>query len=280
MKLSCLNTVKRRNPSIAIVQSTRDRSGSMGSYKNIAGKSLYQSIIDHQSTDVLTFYSLTTFDHEVERPYVNVDVNTIKLSEQEAIDLVRPRGMTRLFTTAIEDLARLRKSVKKKKKENPRAEVVGVFELHTDGHDNKSRFTAEDLNAAVTSAREEGITCIFAGANQDAVSTGCKYGFDKRCSLTTDSTPDRAHEGLRVCSQAVMRACSGSSAQFTQNERQISAPVPLTTQEPAPASAPASAPATMPYGIPPQFRQLFLDSNCHSVAYHSPPPLVRQTNFR
>jgi hypothetical protein len=252
----------------------------MGSYKNIAGKSLYQSIIDHQSTDVLTFYSLTTFDHEVERPYENVDVNTIKLSEQEAIDLVRPRGMTRLFTTAIEDLARLRKSVKKKKKENPRAEVVGVFELHTDGHDNKSRFTAEDLNAAVTSAREEGITCIFAGANQDAVSTGCKYGFDKRCSLTTDSTPDRAHEGLRVCSQAVMRACSGSSAQFTQNERQISAPVPLTTQEPAPASAPASAPATMPYGIPPQFRQLFLDSNCHSVAYHSPPPLVRQTNFR
>lgn len=239
MKLSCLNTVKRnRSKSIAIIQSTRDRSGSMCSYQSVAGKSLYQSIIDHQANSltnkVLTLYSLTTFDDKVEHPFSNVDINTINISEEEAIALVRPRGMTRLFSTAIEDLARLRKAIKKKKQENPSTKVIGVFELHTDGHDNKSTFTAKDLNAAVTSAREEGITCIFAGANQDAVTTGLTYGFDERLSLTTDSTPERAFQGLRVSSQAVMRACSGKVPQFTQAERQVSAPTPTPTAPTAP----------------------------------------------
>ena len=82
--------------------------------------------------------------------------------------------------------------------------------MHTDGDDNESRpLTSRDLNAAVTSARTEGIVCIYAGANQDAITTGTSYGFSADLSLTTDSTPTRGGTGLRVCSQAVMRACSG-----------------------------------------------------------------------
>ena len=78
------------------------------------------------------------------------------------------------------------------------------------GHDNESHpLTSTDLNAAVTSARTEGIVCIYAGANQDAITTGTSYGFSADLSLTTDSTPRRGGTGLRVCSQAVMRACSG-----------------------------------------------------------------------
>ena len=291
-KLSCLGVVKRRQgntvrpavPSIAIVQSTRDRSGSMASFQGSAAQSLYTSIIDHKQNskdnNVKITYSLTTFDESVEHPFENVDIHDVDLSEDDAKELVRPRGLTRLYATAIEDLARLRKTVKKTKTENPDATVKGIFELYTDGADNESHpLTSTDLNTAVTSARTEGIVCIYAGANQDAITTGTSYGFSADLSLTTDSTPTRGGTGLRVCSQAVMRACSGMPPEFTQLERNVSAPTPPSFDQTSLPSPPAS-PNTMMAGAallamrnsPPTLRQ----------AAAMPPPLrlTRQTNQR
>jgi len=303
-KLSCLGVVKRRQgntvrpavPSIAIVQSTRDRSGSMASFQGSAAQSLYTSIIDHKQNskdnNVKITYSLTTFDEKVEHPFQNVDIHNVDLSEDAAQLFVQPRGLTRLYATAIEDLARLRKTVKKTKSENPDAAVKGIFELHTDGHDNESHpLTSTDLNAAVTAARTEGIVCIYAGANQDAITTGTSYGFSADLSLTTDSTPTRGGTGLRVCSQAVMRACSGMPAAFTQLERNVSAPTPPSFDQTSLPSPPAS-PSTMAAGAallamrnsPPQLAQNILQRpgfQFHNYpSMPSPPTLTRQTNQR
>jgi hypothetical protein len=301
-KLSCLGVVKRRKdnqarpaiPSIAIVQSTRDRSGSMCSYQGSAASSLYTSIIDHQKNskdnNIKITYSLTTFDERVEYPFQNVDIHDVVLSEDDAKNLVQPRGLTRLYATAIEDLARLRKTVKKIKSENPNSTVKGIFELHTDGHDNESQpLTSTDLNAAVTAARTEDIVCIYAGANQDAITTGTSYGFSADLSLTTDSTPTRGGEGLRMCSQAVMRACSGMPPAFTQLERNVSAPassINQTALPPPPNTMPSGAAllATSPSSFPTTPARNILQRP--GFQYHNyqntsiPPPLTRQTNQR
>ena len=297
-KLSCLGAVKRRKdnqtrpaiPSIAIIQSTRDRSGSMCSYQGSAASSLYTSIIDHQKNskdnNVKITYSLTTFDERVEYPFQNVDIHDVVLSEDDAKNLVQPRGLTRLYATAIEDLARLRKTVKKIKSENPNSTVKGIFELHTDGHDNESKpLTSTDLNAAVTAARTEGIVCIYAGANQDAITTGTSYGFSADLSLTTDSTPTRGGTGLRICSQAVMRACSGNAPEFTQLERNVSAPTPSFDQtlSSSPSTMAAGAALLAMRGSPPQRSRNILTRpgfQYHNYQNTTPPPLTRQTNQR
>ena len=297
-KLSCLGVVKRRKnnavrpavPSIAIVQSTRDRSGSMSSFQGSAASSLYTSIIDHKQNskdnNVKITYSLTTFDERVEHPFENVDIHDVDLSEDDAKKLVQPRGLTRLYATAIEDLARLRKTVKKAKSENPDAIVKGIFELHTDGADNESRpLTSADLNAAVTAARAEDIVCIYAGANQDAITTGTSYGFSADLSLTTDSTPTRGGTGLRMCSQAVMRACSGNAPEFTQLERNVSAPTPSFDQtlSSSPSTMAAGAALLAMRGSPPQRSRNILTRpgfQYHNYQNTTPPPLTRQTNQR
>ncbi|RZD41192.1 MAG: hypothetical protein CXT73_05420 [Methanobacteriota archaeon] len=296
-KLSCLGAVKRRKdnharpaiPSIAIIQSTRDRSGSMASFQGSAAQSLYTSIIDHKQNskdnNVKITYSLTTFDDKVDHPFQNVDIHDVDLSEEDAHNLVAPRGLTRLYATAIEDLARLRKTVKKIKSENPNATVKGIFELHTDGHDNESKpLTSTDLNAAVTAARTEDIVCIYAGANQDAITTGTSYGFSADLSLTTDSTPTRGGTGLRMCSQAVMRACSGNAPQFTQSERNASAPTPSFDQtlSSSPSTMAAGAALLAMRGPPRPARNILTRPGFqyHNYQNTTPPPLTRQTNQR
>lgn len=274
-QLSCLGAVKRnqcnnRPPirSVAFVYSCRDRSGSMSSYGSATAQSLYDSIQDHKknSTDnnVNVIYSLTTFDTKAEHPYISTDIHDISMTLEEAQEHVKPRNLTRLYATAMEELAKLRRDVKAEKRTNPN--VVGVFELHTDGQDNKSKpFTSMDLNSAVTAARNEGITCIFAGANQDAVTIGEQYGFDRDLSLTTDSTTQNASTGLRMASQAVMRACSGARPQFTQTMRQISAPGYSSYD-----TASGAALLAMSNSPPP--------TSLRSTATMMPPPLTRQTN--
>lgn len=296
-KLSCIDAVKRRRgnsvrpavPSTAIVRSCRDRSASMSSYGATSGLALYESIEGHKKNskdnNTRVIYSLTTFDTTAQIHYDSVDIHSVTMSQTEADEIVRPQNMTRLFATAIEEIAKLRRSVKEAKAANPNEKVVGVFELHTDGMDNQSgALTSRDLNSAVTAARNEGITCIFAGANQDAVTVGEQYGFDRDLSLTTDSTPQNASMGLRMASQAVERAVSGAPPQFTQAMRQSSAPVHNYTNQsgpPSPVTPPYSptstsaAAALLALGRPP-----LPVMNLRQPAMTAPPPgrLVRQTN--
>ena len=262
-KLSCLDAVKRQHGkvnrpavhSIAIVHSCRDRSGSMCSFGQAAGVALYDMIEEQrknsEDNNVEVIFSLTTFDHEVQCVIVNENIQNVAISSDEALSMVLPRGTTRLIATAIEELAKLRKKFKSVQRANPDSKVIGVFELFTDGDDNESvPLTAKDLNIAVRAARAEGITCIFAGANQDAVNTGQKYGFQTDTCLTMSSAPTRGGTGLRACSQAVARVVSGGSANFTPMERHSSAP-PQNSFNTPPSTPPSTPPTVTMQGLAP-----------------------------
>jgi len=109
---------------------------------------------------------------------------------------------------------------------------------------------------------------------------GEQYGFDRDLSLTTDSTPQNASAGLRLASQAVMRACSGAPPQFTRLMRQQSAPVPSFSDSPptppySPSSSSAAA-ALLALGQPPNLIPPTL--NLRQSAMAPPSGITRQTN--
>ena len=237
-ELSCMVAVKRNvtnggrrpfSPSLATVAACFDRSGSIVSMGDTPQKALVAFITDRKQDakdkNIEMKISITIFDDKVERIFTDMRIENVQMTEAEARIHMKPRGMTRLFATAIEELASIRKRFKKLKDSNvvPLKKVTATFLLFTDGCDNESHpLTSHDLNVAVRAARAEGITCIFAGAAQDAIASGGQYGFDKLTCLTMTPTSRGAAAGLRSCSQAMGRAVSGNNAQFTQQERQTS----------------------------------------------------------
>lgn len=234
--LSCLNSVKRKSnapnsrpnvPSRAIVSASFDRSGSMYSMGSAPKEALLNFITDRkddaEKNNSEITVTLTTFDDKVEHLFENEPIENITLTDQEAGHFLTPRGTTRLIATAIEEVARLRKAFATLKANNPNTTVTALYLLFTDGFDNESQpLTARDLNAAIRAAEHDGITCIFAGADQDAISNGEQYGFSPNNSLTVNSAPTTAAAGFRSCSAAISRAVSGGQIAFTQLERHTS----------------------------------------------------------
>jgi len=193
------------------------------------GQALYSFIKDQQEqarqNNVIMNATVITFDDKAEKIFSNKDIQSISISEEEAQELMTPGNTTRLYATAIEALAAQRKRAARLRKLHPDAECAFVNTLFTDGMDNESHpFTPRDLNEAVKAARADGIVCIFAGANQDAVATGTQYGYNAGTCLTMSSAPAHVANALRCVSSAVTRASSGGDAGFTQLERAVSAP--------------------------------------------------------
>ena len=233
--LSCLNSVKRGTettdrpavPSIAVVSASFDRSGSMYSMGSAPKEALLDFIKDRRAdaanNNSKITVTITTFDDRVERLFDNEPIENVTMTEAEAAHFINPRGGTRLIATAIEEVACLRRSFAKLKADNPNTVVTALYLLFTDGYDNESQpLTSRDLNTAIRMAQDEGITCIFAGADQDAISNGTQYGFSPATCLRVSSSPITAAAGFRSCSQAMSRAVSGAPPGFTSLERATS----------------------------------------------------------
>ena len=106
---------------------------------------------------------------------------------------------------------------------------LGVFALFTDGFDNKSESSLNEMNEAVQVARKNGVQCFFLGANQDAVETGGRYGFVPEQCLSTGSDPVTSASAFRAMGSACLRSVSDPSLSapgFTPLEREYSAPPP------------------------------------------------------
>ena len=142
-------------------------------------------------------------------------------------------------------------------------DVSIVWACCTDGYDNSSVNTGEDLKKKVLWAREKGVKCFFLAANQDAVTTGQSYGFSADTSMTY--TADAAHSAMafRSVSTNMKQASRGESFSFTHCQRQSSLQ-PNQTQPNTPPTAPSTAPTTAPR-LPRQ--------------YSSPPPLTNRQRF-
>ncbi len=165
--------------------------------------------------------TLVAFDDIAERVLDSVPTTNWKpLKDEQVQSWFSPRGCTRLYDTVIEELDFLQK-----KRRERGAGCEAIFGVFTDGEDNISEADNADMNGAVRRARTEGISCFFLGANQDAIASGVKYGFDSAQCLTTGSDPVSSASAYESLSSVFSRTlCYPSSPAFTPVERARSAP--------------------------------------------------------
>jgi len=254
-------------PNIIIAGFTGDRSGSMSSLGNTPSNGLKnwideqkQSIKDNGQTGKM-FVSCFDSNHIVRIDGENIE--DVDVTIDECREWMRPDSMTRLYDSAISDIDRLVKAKQDYEKNMPRSlknldpEILVIWACLTDGHDNESESTVEDFRNKVKEARSLGIKCFFLGANQDAVMTGDRYGFDTNQCLTFGAAPEQSANALRSVTQVMREASAGSSnIGFTQLMRETSAPASFNNyinQTPPQVSPPFSmlrAPAHAPPMIP------------------------------
>lgn len=212
---------------------TGDRSGSMNSMEGASATGLYewvetmkQSANDNNQTG---FISVTTFDNNKNKVIDNVESKCVQFTKNDAEREMTPRGTTRLYDTAIEDINDLLNNVEKfkntlpnsVKRLNPAISITWV--CCTDGMDNNSINTSEDLKERVMAARKKGVKCFFIAANQDAVMTGDCYGFKQDSSLTFSANIINAGMAFRSVSENMRRvSCGSKNTTFTQSMRQSS----------------------------------------------------------
>lgn len=218
---------------------TGDRSGSMTSMGESPSDGLFTWIKDQSdqasenSQTVKLFVS--TFDTHNEIRYNNKSIDDIKVDDQLRADCKRwmlPRGMTKLYDSAIADLTRLMRA--KDEFEANMApmlreidpKIVMVWACLTDGFDNSSISTVAMFRQKVEEAKAAGVKCFFLAANQDAISTGEQYGFDASCSMTIGADRHTSANAMRCLSQVTQQVSQGVDdfQGFTSMMRQSSAP--------------------------------------------------------
>ena len=247
MALSCLGRVKRnvgeskRPAPLADIQLNHircDRSGSTCSMHFESTNGLHDYITtfatnaEKQSSKI--HFKFGTFDDKTETCLDTKNVACIKdtILKDWIRDKIEPRGMTRLIDTAYEDIEELLKEYKEEKSKavqtNLGTRVSAVYCLVTDGFDNKSVRSHDELKNKIKEANEEGITCMYLGANQDAITTGGSFGFNMENCLNIDASGDGTEQGFRSATLSAARAATyaGSTPQvlrqrsgFTQMER-------------------------------------------------------------
>jgi hypothetical protein len=244
------NTESKRNVVAApfvFAGFTGDRSGSMVGIYRQSAVGLFEWATDliesANKNDQQGRMFITCFDTKAEKRLDDVDFKNVDITQRKCYDWMKPRGSTRLYDTAINDLDNIVSKAKEFKENLPRAvkmlnpEVSIVWACCTDGYDNVSTKNAEDLKEKVLWAREQGVKCFFLAANQDAMATGQRYGFSPETSMTY--TPDAEHSTMafRSVSTNMRQASCGLECYFTDNQRQSS-----QTQDELNPSAPSWQP--------------------------------------
>lgn len=231
---------------------TGDRSGSMQGIYEVSATGLYE-----WATDLIESANdnnqqgrmfITCFDNKADKRLDNVDLKYVRITQKKCMEWMNPRGSTRLYDTAIEDLDNIIQKVEEFKKNLPRAvkmlnpEISIVWACCTDGYDNSSVNTREDFKKKVLWAREKGVKCFFLAANQDAVTTGQSYGFSADTSMTYTADTEHSAMAFRSVSTNMKQASRGESFSFTRVQRQSSqrqqSPPPTAPQ--SPQSAPTA----------------------------------------
>lgn len=148
-------------------------------------------------------------------------------------DMLEPRGTTRLIDTVIEQIDQQKKEYAIWMNGRTQLEIdegargERILAVITDGQDNVSLKSARDMNIAIKKLRDDGVSCMFLAANQDAITQGAIFGFGAGASLNMDANRGGIMGAMESCSAAIERHTSGGDGSFTQAERQVSAPSQL-----------------------------------------------------
>jgi len=203
-----------------------DRSESMTSMGDSPWKGVCdwanEQAIEAQKNNYDTRINIVVFDSESECVLDSVSSNEwTTITENQAKEWMKPTGCTRLHDTVIEELEIL---LHKKNKRG--GECKAIFALFTDGKDNVSDSSLSQMNKAVKEARLQGVVCYFLAANQDAIASGQRYGFDSRRCLTTGADPQTSSQAYKTISGACLRTTTTPHLDtgFTKLERHYSAP--------------------------------------------------------
>lgn len=225
--LSCLNNVKRTNgyrPNVPIYMDAvfiGDRSGSMQSMGDAPQEGVkdflkkHKELYDENGGEI--HVTIVTFDDESTISYSD-DIRNLKDTDVEkCVNDMIPRNLTRLYDTVIEAIE------SQKSRMNKNSEQKMVLCLFTDGEDNASKSTATMMSDAIMAHRKSGVVCQFLAANQDAILTGSKYGFDKNNSIQVTPDPKYATNAFLACTASTLRSVTTGESGFTPLERLESA---------------------------------------------------------
>lgn len=225
--LACLSKVKRNNSNVRPTSSyidaefIGDRSGSMYTMGDAPKEGVRNFITKnkqlYEETGSKIHITIRCFDDVVEIPYSGFIENITEKDIEKCCETMKPRNTTRLFDTVLE-------AIKSQKERIQSQKCTAVLSLFTDGEDNVSENTFKEMSKAIKEHRDRGVNCQFLAANQDAIGTGRKYGFDERLSIQV--TPDREHatQAFEACTDNIMRcATEGDDTGFSQLERIASA---------------------------------------------------------
>ena len=223
------NTFVIINDNIVDISLCVDRSGSMQSmYKQtIRGvkKFIEEQQKTAQETGIKTYITIKSFD-DVTETIPGFDANNILDVPELDYDYLYPKGSTKLIDTAVEALLEQNRRYKdwKSQQSNENYSMKRIFALLTDGQDNSSiLYNQAQMNHYMTQFRNDGVICMFLGANQDAIQQGNVYGFTRGHSMTYAQTADCAENTFRSLSAQVSSACRGEQqTEFTQLQRSAS----------------------------------------------------------
>lgn len=158
-----------------------DRSGSMASFGNevIGGVNSYFKVLNENHSNIKC--SIIAFDDIIETP-----VNNQKLTKKTVLkaEWVAPRGSTALRDGILSSIQCAKSMIIKNNAKNAGVEIV----IFTDGMENSSnRISQAALTSMIKKYKAQGWIFTFLAANQDAVASGSKFGFDAGRSMTSSA---------------------------------------------------------------------------------------------
>ena len=285
--LSSLTNVKRNNdgsrpsvpPHVVYASYCGDCSGSMQIMKNASATGCYEWVKDITSDCINNNQkgniSVTFFDTETYKRMENVSFKDVTITQEEANEWAKPRGMTKLYDTATMAVKRLHKQVIDYRNKNTKngivPNVLGLFALNTDGQDNKSTICNQIiLKKAIEDANNDGIVCFFLAANMNAELVGESFGFNAGQSLTMDANEKTADGAFRSCTSEMRRVTSsGVTRNIPQSLRQSSCPSQFTNTFMNSPSSPTYPPTT-PENSPTLPRVPKLNLRAHRMNLRTP----------
>jgi uncharacterized protein with von Willebrand factor type A (vWA) domain len=195
--------VRNRQSNKTYVHILLDKSGSMDPNRRATVDAINEYIGKLKKDGNKYNFSLTFFDTELEKPYENVDIQSVgKLTE----DLYRPDGMTALLDAVhqtVSDTEELLKSGTKY------AGDKVLFVIMTDGMENASHeYNRTQVANLIKRLQEKEWTFIFLGANQDSWATAQNWGI----SSMNISNFNATNNGLRCAFNMMASATKGYSA--------------------------------------------------------------------
>ena len=160
-----------------------DRSGSMAGIRDDMVGGLTAMLADQAAEPGLLTVDIVTFDTEIELQCSLADPRDVTIT-------LDPRGATSLFDAIGQSVTAFGR-VLAALPEHARPETVQVVVV-TDGEENSSReFGLDAVRALVTRQKEQfNWDFVFLGANQDAVFSGQRLGFDAGSSMTFAVVPE------------------------------------------------------------------------------------------